>query len=106
VSFEDNLKTVGLVGENATLAGGEKARAALRPALGLSSRHGRLTFCQLLQDGFTFDRAFSMDTKQMEIYQYGIQETVQGASSVPLPLAFLGSDHPAARREHHMPSRG
>lgn len=33
VSFDDNLKTVGLVGENATLAGAEKARARLESCL-------------------------------------------------------------------------
>lgn len=66
-------------------------RAALLPAF-LQLR--TLTSpSDVVQDGFTFDRAFAMDTKQMEIYQYGIQETVQG-SSRPRELP----------RGHHMPA--
>lgn len=33
--------------------------------------------------GFTFDRAFQMDTKQEEVYTYGISSIVDGTSRVP-----------------------
>ncbi|KAL7411531.1 kinesin heavy chain [Mrakia frigida] len=52
VAFDDNKKTLNLTGEAVALAGSEK-------------------------DGFTFDRVFGMRTLQSEIYEYGIQETVQ-----------------------------
>ncbi|CED84475.1 kinesin heavy chain [Phaffia rhodozyma] len=52
VDFDENLKTVSLKGDNVALAGAEK-------------------------DGFTFDRSFDLVSRQVEIYEYGVQEIVQ-----------------------------
>jgi len=48
VSFDDNLQTVHLKSAQ-TMSGPEK-------------------------DGFTFDRVFSMGTKQYEVFDYGVKE--------------------------------
>lgn len=32
--------------------------------------------------GFTFDRAFQMDTKQVEVFEYGVKGIVDGESPV------------------------
>jgi hypothetical protein len=59
VTFDDNLQTVGM--RSAALSTGPE------------------------KDGFTFDRVFPMETKQHEVFDYGIK----GCVSPACPLYFL-----------------
>jgi kinesin family protein 5 len=36
--------------------------------------------------GFTFDRVFPMDTKQVEVFEYGVKGIVEGLSALATPI--------------------
>lgn len=39
--------------------------------------------------GFTFDRVFQMETKQQEVFEFGVKDIVHGANiSLPAPVLF------------------
>jgi hypothetical protein len=43
-------------------------------------------------EGFTFDKAFPMDTQQVEVFQFGVKEIVDGqCERAPVMRAYLDS---------------